>query len=260
MKDWNPDLYLKFKDERTQPSIDLVHRIVLDFAPESILDVGCGPGNSSQILIQRWPNSRLTGLDSSTNMIEKAKQTYPDQTWILADAATYESENKYDVVFSNATIQWIPDHENLIEHFYHLLSHRGCLAVQVPLFWDMPLGKNIEKVAQNPKWHDRTRGVFELFTMHNHSFYYDVMSRYFETIALWESSYMHVMASHDAILEMIRSTGMKPYLERLDGEEEKRDFEKQVRHEILADYPIQEDGRVLFPFKRLFFIGNKPRK
>ena len=107
MKDWNPDLYLKYKDERTQPSIDLISKINIDFEPKSILDVGCGPGNSSNALLKRWPHAMLTGIDSSVSMIEKAKGTYPASSWVVADASRFVSNTRYDLVFSNATIQWI---------------------------------------------------------------------------------------------------------------------------------------------------------
>jgi trans-aconitate 2-methyltransferase len=253
--DWNPDLYLKFNRERTQPSIDLVKRINSD-CPSKIIDIGCGPGNSTQILVQRWPDSLITGIDNSPAMIEKAKKDYPNQNWILLDAEKEEFPDTYDIIFSNATIQWIPDHTELLKKLYNVLNKKGLIAIQIPQFWDMPLGKAIEKIAKDSRWNSATRGVTELFTMHNYSFYFDQLSLLFDEIDIWETYYMHIMDSHLSILEMIRSTGLKPYLDILASERDKEDFEAQVLKEIRRDYHQQKNGKVIFPFRRLFFIAN----
>jgi len=252
--DWNPTLYLKFNNERTQPSVDLVSRIKFD-SPAKIIDVGCGPGNSTQVLVQRWPGSQVTGIDNSPAMIEKAKTDYPDQLWKISDAGKDKFPDTYDIVFSNATIQWIPDHAALFNKFFQNLNKNGVLAVQIPLFWDMPLGKSIENISNQSRWKSATRGVRELFTIHDSSFYFDLLSVHSDKIEMWETYYMHIMDSHVSILEMIRSTGLKPYLDRLETENDKKDFEAQLLMEIAKDYPIQQNGKVLFPFKRLFFIA-----
>ena len=256
IKDWNPDLYLKFDKERTQPSIDLVSRIDFD-KPKKIIDIGCGPGNSTQILVQRWPDSEIIGVDNSPAMIAKAKKEYPKQDWRLLDAGTDEINEKCDVVFSNATIQWIPNHSRLLKKFYNLLSEKGSIAIQIPMFWDMSIGKSILSIATNKRWNSISKGATELFTIHNYSFYYDNLSELFHSIDIWESNYLHILDSHLSILEMIRSTGLKPYLERFESEKDKKDFEEMVLMEIKKDYPLQKNGKVLFPFKRLFFIAKK---
>jgi len=256
MNDWNPEQYLQFKSERTQPSIDLIYRI--DQAdPKSIIDIGCGPGNSSQVLVNRWPKSKITGLDSSAEMINKAKQDYPNQEWIIADVSTYEFESKFDIVFSNAAIQWVPNHEELLTKFRGLLSGSGAIAIQIPQFWDMPLGKIIDNTAKVDRWKTRTEAVSNLFTIHNYSFYYDILSDLFNSIEIWETHYMHILNNHVSILEMMRSTGLKPYLERLNSDSDANDFEEIVLNEIMKTYPIQKNGKVILPFKRLFFIGYK---
>ncbi len=255
-KDWNPELYLKFGKERIQPSIDLVSRIEFD-NPASIIDIGCGPGNSTQILYQRWPNSKILGTDNSAAMILKAKQDYPNQEWQLADAEKDVIPGKYDIVFSNALIQWIPDHNQLLKRFADLLNDRGVLAIQVPLFLDMPISKSITRISKNKKWSDLTGSANNLFTIHNSSEYYDMLYEFFTSVELWETHYMHIMDSQYSILEMIRSTGLKPYLERLKSESDKKDFENLVLEDIKKDYPEQKDGKVLFPFKRLFIVARK---
>ncbi len=256
MGDWNPELYLKFKSERTQPSIDLISRLN-QIEPKSIIDMGCGPGNSTQVLVNRWPASQVTGLDGSEAMIKQARQDYPNQEWIIADAATFESETKFDLVFSNAVLQWIPNHDTLLPRLVDLLTENGVLAIQIPQFWDMPLGEIIDGIAKSDRWKTQTERVSDLFTIHNYPFYYDVLSKLFDSIEIWETDYMHVLDSHASIIEMMRSTGLKPYLEKLENRSDKNEFEAEVLREIMKPYPSQENGKVLLPFKRLFFIGYK---
>ena len=159
------------------------------------------------------------------------------------------------MVFSNATIQWIPDHEKLIAQLASLLTERGCLAVQLPMFWDMELGKVIEEVGDDERWAERMPDAYNLLVMDDYTDYYDYLSPHFNRVDLWETSYMHVMDSHQSILEMIRSTGMKPYLERLHDDDERTEFEEEVLEGIRLAYPVQENGKVILPFIRLFFVG-----
>jgi len=254
--DWNPNLYLKFDKERTQPSIDLVSRIDIDH-PSKIIDIGCGPGNSTQVLVQRWPDSDIIGIDNSPAMIEKAKKDYPNQEWQLLDAGTDKIAGKFDIVFSNATIQWIPDHAKLLKKLHNILSDTGIMAIQIPLFWDMPLGKAISDIGENSRWNSETKGVTSLFTIHDPSFYYDILAEQFHSIEMWETQYVHILSSQLSILEMIKSTGLRPFLDRLENEDDKNSFETMVLKEIKKDYPLQKDGKALFPFKRLFFTAKK---
>jgi trans-aconitate 2-methyltransferase len=252
--DWNPELYLKFDKERTQPSIDLVSRIESE-NPKKIIDIGCGPGNSTQILVSRWPTSNIIGLDNSITMIEKAKKDYPWQEWKLLDAGKNKIEGKYDIVFSNATIQWIPNHKDLLKKFHSILTENGIMAIQIPLFWDMPVGKALISIANDKHWADIAKDVLELFSIHNSSFYYDILTELFQSIDMWETNYIHILDSHQSVLEMIRGAGLRPFLERLESDSERKIFSDRVLEEIIRDYPSQKDGKVLFPFTRLFFIG-----
>ncbi len=254
MSDWNPDLYMQFKSERTQPSIDLISKIPLA-DPKTIIDIGCGPGNSTQALVLRWPNANITGLDSSASMIRKAREDYPDQQWVVADGSTYNPESEFGLVFSNAAIQWMLDHTQLLKQLHGLLSENGVLAVQIPQFWDMPLGKIIADVADDERWRERTKGVTDMFTINDCGFYYDNLSYLFASVDIWQTDYMHILESHQSILEMMRSTGLKPYLERLESEPDKQAFEASVLQDVAASYPVQKNGKVILPFKRLFFIA-----
>jgi trans-aconitate 2-methyltransferase len=255
-KDWNPELYLKFKEERTQPARDLAARINVE-NPENIIDVGCGPGNSTNVLFCKWPESEIIGIDSSTSMIESARNNYPDIEWRIEDVTKMETKEKYDIIFSNATIQWIQNHEKLISELVKMLKDNSALAVQVPLYHNMPISQAIEGVSLNKKWKKQTGRANDDFTFHSSDYYYDILSGKVKSISMWETSYFHIMPSHQTIVEMIKSTGMRTFLDKLDTTEEKIEFEKDVLKEITKVYPAQKNGNVLFPFKRLFFIGYK---
>jgi trans-aconitate 2-methyltransferase len=255
--DWNPEQYLKFGDERTQPTIDLVGRINLGFDPHSIIDIGCGPGNSGRVLTMRWPKAQFLGIDRSPKMIEKANKDYPQHEWRIADASAFSSKTKYDIVFSNAAIQWMPDHEKLLVKLIELISDKGVLAIQTPAFRDMPVGKIIAEVACTPRWRIKTAHCSNVFTFHDYGFYYDVLSTRLQSIEMWETSYLHVLDAYESIIEWISSAGLKPYLDCLGDGEDKEDFANEIMMEIHKQYTIQKNGKVIFPFKRLFFIGHK---
>lgn len=256
MNEWNPEQYLQFKSERTQPAIDLVSRINI-VHPGSIIDIGCGPGNSTQILVNRWPDSEVVGLDNSTAMIEKARQDYPDQKWIVGNAENIDPEIKFDLIFSNATLQWIPHHEKFLPKLFNCANPGGAFAVQIPKFKNMPINVAIETVANYDNWIKYTKGCEELFTLKDPGFYYDIINKLAIRVELWETSYFHILNSQESIIDFIRTTGLKPYLERLPSDEMRSEFEHDVLTECKKYYKVQSDGKVLFPFERLFFIGYK---
>lgn len=256
MADWNPSAYLSFTTERLQPSVDLVARIP-DHTPERIIDIGCGPGNSTEVLASRWPQAAITGIDNSAAMISQAKSDYPDKHWILCDAEEFAPDTTYDIVFSNAALQWLPDHAAVIRKWTAMLNRGGYIAVQLPLFWEMPLGGIVRSIAENSQWRHLTTDVSGLFTIHDPGYYYEMLSKYFLKTTMWITDYIHIMESHAAIMDMIQSTGMKPYLERIDDESLRTRFENEVITRVKKAYPRQSDGSVLFPFKRLFFIARK---
>jgi len=256
MKKWNPDLYLKYEDERTQPSYDLVSRVDVS-SPANIIDIGCGPGNSTRVLRERWPNAHIFGLDSSREMIAKARSGYPRGEWILADAANWKTDIGYDIVFSNAVLQWIPNHEVLLRALFDHVNERGALAVQIPANDGSPLQQAVLKVSSREEWLAPMAGCEKLLTYRNACFYYDQLSAVSRRFAIWHTTYYHVMVDHHGLIDWYAGTGMRPYLERLTSEEQRRLFQKQVLDECRSDYPEQQDGRILFPFKRLFMVAYK---
>ncbi len=254
MSDWNPSEYLRFEAERTRPAFDLAARIEVE-EPRAAVDIGCGPGNSSRALRARWPLCSMLGLDSSPAMIERARSAYPADEWRVADAAGLEAAEAFDVVFSNAALQWIPDHDSLVPRLFAAIRPGGALAVQVPRFASMPMSEAIDAVAASPRWRGSTAGCADNFTYHGAEYYYDLLAHRASRIDLWETLYCHVLPSPGALVDFIRSTGLRPYLDALSGDGLKAAFEAEVLAEVEKSYPLRADGKVLFPFHRLFFIA-----
>lgn len=255
MPTWDAKLYLQFANERTQPALDLMTRINNIAEPKRIVDLGCGPGNSTAILRQRWPEANLIGLDNSVEMIEAASKTYPEGKWLLADAATWVTDSPLDIVFSNAALQWVPDHANLFPHLMKQLAPTGVLAVQIPAHYQSPLHQVTLKVAENPLWRQRMEAARNALTKESPSFYYDVLQPFASRIDIWETEYFHNMDGPEAILNWFRGTGLRPFLEALETEAEKQEFEHRMLDGYTQAYPRQKDGRVLFPFRRLFITA-----
>ena len=251
---WNAELYLRFQKERTQPAIDLAARIDLE-SPSRIVDIGCGPGTSTRVLWERWPQADVIGLDNSLDMITSARTEYPDHSWILGDLYELDTRPGFDVVYSNAAIQWIPHHDRLIPHLLSLVAECGALAVQIPLYDGMPVRRAISDVASSERWRERMAGVGSQMTFHTIDFYYDILSARSARLSMWETAYIHEMSSHESIVEMISSTGLRPYLERLHSGDETGEFFADVLSAVRDAYPAQRTGRVLFPFRRLFFVA-----
>jgi trans-aconitate 2-methyltransferase len=254
---WDPGQYLKFRDERTRPSADLAARIQLASAA-AILDVGCGPGNSTEILHQRWPAARITGLDSSEEMIAKAKASHDWGEWVCADAVSLggtADPAAWDLVFSNAALQWIPDHERLVPSLFRLVKPRGALAVQVPANAGSPLHQSLVRTAEDPRWSRFTSGCASRLVYREPSFYYQILIGTSARLDVWETVYHHEMPDHRALVEWYKGTGMRPCLERLPDEPSRRAFEGAMLEGCRAEYPVQPNGRVIYPFRRLFFIA-----
>jgi trans-aconitate 2-methyltransferase len=254
MPHWDAGLYLKFASERTQPSIDLIQRIRLDH-PRHIMDLGCGPGNSTEALRRRWPEATVIGLDCSGEMIAAAKQAYPNGIWETGDASSWTADEPFDLVFANALLQWLPDHARVCRHLLDQVAPGGALAIQTPAHHDSPLHREIVEVSKDPAWNSRMDAARTAQTHHPPGFYYDLLQPKAARVDLWETTYYHVLAGPEAILEWFRGTGLRPFLEALSSNEEPRRFEVMLLERYTASYPRRPGGQVLFPFRRLFFVA-----
>jgi len=253
MPTWDPDLYLKFAAERNQPTIDLISRIAL--TPSRIIDLGCGPGNSTAMLRQRWPAADITGLDNSREMINTASQAHPEWEWVEGDIATWTAAVPLDLVFSNAALHWVSNHTEVMPHLLRQVLPQGALAIQMPAHFQSPVHELMLQTAKNAAWQDRMKAAIHAIKVERPAFYYDLLHPLAAKLDLWETEYIHVMDSSTAILEWIRGTGLRPFLEALPSEEHKRHFEELFLAGLTKAYPVQTDGRVLFPFRRLFILA-----
>jgi len=254
MADWNSAQYLKFEKERTQPAVDLVNRIDA-VEPKKIIDIGCGPGNSTAVLAKRFSGSYILGVDNSEDMIAAAKKNHPYLNFKLCDVSHELSglDHDFDIVFSNACIQWVPDHKELIKQLMGLLRKGGILAVQIPVNFDEPIHRIIKEVSTSDKW----KGCFtetRIFHTLTQSEYFDILSELTENFTLWETVYYHVMKSHNDILEWYRGTGLRPYLDVLD-KEKRADFENDIMERVKVSYTVQKNGEIIFKFPRFFFTA-----
>lgn len=254
MSPWSAEHYLRFAGERTQPARDLCGRIAVD-APRRVIDLGCGPGNSTAVLRQRWPDADLVGLDSSADMIDVARQAHTDWTWVQSPIESWHPDQPFDVVFSNAALQWVPDHGRLVRVLFSHVAHGGALAFQIPSATFAAVRTLIHETAQAPQWVERMTDALQALTMETPAFYYDVLAPVASRVELWETEYIHVMASHAAIIDWMSSTGLRPFLDALASADERAAFLSQLRSRIGEAYDIRPDGTVLFPFRRTFVVA-----
>lgn len=259
MVDWNSEQYLMFENERTQPAIDLANRINID-NPKKIIDIGCGPGNSTQVLACKFPNAYILGVDNSPNMIETAKRNYPNLDFKICDVSKELSifENNFDVVFSNACIQWIPNHNQILKNLIGLLKPNGILAVQIPINYKEPIHKIIEDISTNGKWKSEFNNHRNFYNK-TQSEYFDLLSEISSEFSMWETTYCHKLKSHQEIIEWYRGTGLRPYLDVI-SDEKKKAFEQDIFNRVITEYPIQKNGNIIFRFPRFFFIARSKAK
>jgi trans-aconitate 2-methyltransferase len=260
MADWNPHQYLRFADERSQPSIDLTARIRPLKKPRKILDIGCGPGNSTHVLAQKFPHACIIGIDSSENMIQVAKSTSvdldADLDFMICDAATGlpSLETNYDIVFSNAAVQWIPRHDELLRNMIGRLKPGGILAVQTPLLEKHPFHRVIRSVVNHAKY----KGTFPKNIQRKNNLspeeYAAILTDIADTFDIWETVYYHVLPSHRDIVEWFRATRLRPYFSALSPDRVP-EFEADLLEAFTQSIPATKSGSILMPFPRLFFTA-----
>ena len=251
---WDADHYLKFADARTLPAIDLLSRIALA-APRRVVDLGCGPGNSTAPLKARWPDAAVTGLDSSEELLAAARRDHPGIAFETADIAVWQAVEPVDVVFANASLQWVGGHERLIPRLFDQVAPGGVLAVQMPRNHDFATHRLMRQVAAEGEWRDRLVGARDASPVKPPEFYYDLLTPRAAAFTIWETNYIQVMDGPPAIIAWLHGTGLRPFLARLT-EVEKPVFLDRYAALLAAEYPAQLDGKVLLPYPRLFFIAS----
>ena len=250
---WDPKTYLVFGEERTRPAHELLARVATDH-PARVVDLGCGPGNSTALLAARWPDADLEGVDSSAEMLSEARKSIFSARWTEADIATWKPSQLYDVIFSNATLQWLPDHKRLLPQIMSHVAKDGVFAFQVPRNFTDPCHTLIHDIARNPHWADKLKGVRDWWNVLDPPGYFDILEPHARSIDIWETRYVQVLEGEDAVFRWMSGTGLRPFANALAGKE-REDFLEEYRVRVGAAYPRRKSGVTLYPFQRLFCVA-----
>lgn len=250
MPTWDDAQYLKFADARTRPAAELLARVPVA-APARVVDLGCGPGNSTSLLAERWPAAEIIGVDNSEEMLARARQTLPKLRFVLSDLQTFRLDEPASVLFANASLHWVSGHAQLLPVLLDRLAPGGSLAVQMPDNYQEPSHRLMRELILHH--------VSDLSAVHTHppierpEFYYDLLAPRAQHIDIWQTRYEQVLPDAAAIVEWVKGTGLRPYLEALNPEQ-RSVFERDYEREIARAYPARTDGRRLFSFPRLFIV------
>jgi trans-aconitate 2-methyltransferase len=267
---WSAKQYLIFDDERTRPVRDLLAALPM-IEVRSVIDLGCGPGNSTEALAARFPGAEVSGIDSSPDMIEAARRRLPRVRFTLQDIEAWRSEGRvgegrhgklerdadaYDVILANAVLQWVPDHAVLLPSLIGRLASGGALAVQMPDNLDEPAHRLMREVAASGPWAGKLAAASQARgAMEGAGWYYELLRPVCAKVDLWRTTYFHPLSGGaGAIVEWFKGSGLRPFLEPLDDDEREGYLEKYTAA-IARAYPALSDRSVLLPFPRLFIVA-----
>jgi trans-aconitate 2-methyltransferase len=253
MTDWNPAQYLKFSQPRLQPALDLLARITLS-APLRIYDLGCGTGNVTRLLRQRWPLASITGVDSSAAMLRQAQTEEPGIAWVAHDLQTWQPSMPPDLIFSNAALHWLPDHVVVMPRLLSQLAPGGLLAIQMPRNFSAPSHVLMEETARSGPWRNVLGPLLRPVPVESPAFYYQLLEPLALSVSLWETEYLHALEGPDPVKEWVKGTWLSPLLNALEPERQ-LDFERDYASRLRRAYRPLASGVTLFPFRRLFLIA-----
>lgn len=256
---WDPEQYLKFSDHRLRPALELLDRVPLA-SPRVIYDLGCGAGNVTRLLAERWPAATVHGLDNSREMLEKAAAEPGRVHWIEADVRHWQPDEPADLLYSNATLHWVEGHHELFPRLIGFLSPGGALAVQMPLSWHAPSHRLMRETLADGGPGGQALGSHELRQavardwVEKTEVYYDLLAGCTRSLDLWETEYLQILEGEDPVLGWVKGTGLRPILTGLD-DQEREIFLAEYKRRLRAAYPVRPDGRTLYPFRRLFLVA-----
>lgn len=250
---WDPATYMEFAAERTRPAADLLARVPHQ-KPFRVVDLGCGPGNSTALLAACWPEAQVLGVDASIPMIETASASTLTAQFVVGDFESWEPPAPPDVIFANAAFQWSRDPIALARRYFAHLAPGGVLAVQVPQNFDQPSHVLMREVASNGPWADKLEDArwYDPGGFARGADFARALPRARRDI--WTTEYLHILRGPDPVFRWMAGTGLRPFLERLEGEE-RAAFEDAIMTRFAAAYPLEKDGSTYFPFRRLFLVA-----
>ncbi|WP_296261161.1 MULTISPECIES: trans-aconitate 2-methyltransferase [unclassified Pseudomonas] len=250
---WSARQYSMFEQQRTRPVRDLVAAIPT-LTVNTAIDLGCGPGNSTEVLAGRFPDALITGIDSSEDMLGDARQRLPGLQFEWADIGTWKPARTFDVILANASLQWVPDHAELYPRLVSLLNPGGTLAVQTPDNLEEPAHRLAREIAASGPWADKIASVKHP-DRHPALYYFELLRPHCAEVDVWRTTYHHPLSGgHPAVLEWFKGSALRPYLQRLD-ETEQGAFLDAYLKAISQAYPVLADGSVLLPFPRIFIVA-----
>ncbi|ULE34403.1 trans-aconitate 2-methyltransferase [Mycobacterium sp. IDR2000157661] len=249
---WNPDVYLGFADERGRPYVDLLARVRAD-APRRVVDLGCGPGNLTMTLAQRWPDAVIEAWDSSVQMVDAARERGLDAD--VGDVRDWRPQPGTDVVVSNATLHWVPEHRRLLVEWAGRLAPGAWIAMQVPGNFDAPSHLAVQSLAQRARWAKALQGLtFGDDPVDGATGYAGLLTDAGCTVDAWETTYVHVLTGEHPVLDWISGTALRPIRSMLD-DADWADFRSELTPLLAAAYPRRVDGTTFFPFRRIFVVA-----
>jgi trans-aconitate 2-methyltransferase len=251
---WDPACYLSFGQQRLRAAADLLARVPLE-RPAWVADLGCGPGYSTRLLADRWPQARIVGVDSSPEMLAEARRRGPIAQWVRVDVSDWRPRRRFDLIFANAVLHWLDDHEALVPRLMSHLRPGGVLAVQMPKNFAAPSHALLRETAASGPWALRLAAVLREEPVGDAAYYYGLFSGSAISIDIWETEYLQTLEGEDAVLNWVRGTALRPVIKTLDGEQLAA-FEARYAERLRKAYPRRlEDGLTLFAFKRLFIVA-----
>jgi trans-aconitate 2-methyltransferase len=253
--DWNPEQYLKFADHRLRPAIDLLNRVDVT-APGLVYDLGCGAGNVTRVLRARWPEARIVGIDSSPEMLERAKKAVPDVEWVLRDVGSWSTNEPGDVIYSNAALHWLDGHQTLFPRLLGMVRPGGTLAVQMPRNHGAATHTGMFATARSGPWAAKLAGALREAPVRPPDFYWGLLSGPGVALDVWETEYLQVLQGEAPVVQWMMGTALKPLLEPLT-DAEREAFVAEYTRRMAQAYPPRTDGATLLPFRRLFLVAKR---
>ena len=256
---WVPGQYLKFAEHRLRPALELLDRILLG-APGVIYDLGCGSGHLTRLLAERWFSSEVYGLDHSPQMLAEAAGEPSTVHWVNVDIRSWIPRETPDLIYSNATLHWVNGHFDLFPRLMGYLNPGGCLAVQMPLSWDLPSHRLMrDTLAQGgpdgtPVGDVALRASLSSNWVEDTEVYHDILAPCTRHLDIWETQYFHVLEGEDPVFEWVRGSGLRPILNSL-GDADRNWFLNVYKQRLRDAYPKRSDNRTLYPFRRLFIVA-----
>lgn len=255
---WDPAQYLRFAGHRLRAAVDLLNHVDVEI-PRTVYDLGAGAGNVTALLKDRWPQARVVGVENSPQMLERAAASHGEIEWERADLATWAPPEPADVIYSNAALHWLGDHEHLFPRLFESLRPGGALAVQMPRNFDSPSHTLIADAARSGPWRERLEPRLRRSPVHEPAHYFELLQGAAEDLDIWETEYLHVLEGPSPVKEWTKGSALVPMLEALE-EPQRSEFEALYSELLQEAYPPRADGRTLFPFRRLFIVARRLTK